>query len=321
MSRLSDLLNPAPTTNPSSPPIKTQEAPNKKGSHNRNQSITSPLEALAIAATSTLSQPSLTQVSSPSTIYSDFKPRLYEPTAVQQLDHGLSSSSHSSFLTNHAPSYTSGHVFGRQATNGHAHITSSLPSQIGSLETAGVEAVNSDQSLNESLEASRPFLKSKAQSGIPALSPATIKQEQKSPAHETSYQPESTSEPIEGSLERASEQPQINQTLREIKKEESHGPSTDADLPSKAATPTMAVGKEVKARATPKTDRKKAGTGIAKKSAPRKRKMEVDSRGDTPMSQRSGTPNSVRPTKNAPKNKKENSETPAQSSPPPVYID
>lgn len=315
MSRLSDLLNPVPTASPPSPPTKNISSTTRASSHARNQSITSPLEALAIAATTAFSAPSLTHTSSSSPIYSDFRPPQYDPIAPQQLNYGPSSPPQLSHLaTNHAHQQISDESVGQRLTNQHAPAINLAQNQLGLQEAAQNDVVSSGQLANGPSEASKTILETKSQSGVSTLPLAIIKQEQKSPAHETPYQPNNISGPGEGISDSISEA--VNQTVGAIKKEESQGP-TIADLPSKAASPAMAAGNESKARATPKADRRKPGMGIAKKTAPKKRKIEVDSRGDTPISQRSGTPNSIR-AKNAPKNKKQNSATPAQSSPPPV---
>ena len=65
MSRLSDLLNPAPSSQSSTPPSINVNA--AEASHGRNPSITSPLEALAIAATDNPPITSLPQPASDTT--------------------------------------------------------------------------------------------------------------------------------------------------------------------------------------------------------------------------------------------------------------
>ena len=77
-----------------------------------------------------------------------------------------------------------------------------------------------------------------------------------------------------------------------------------------------------KKRPAPKTDKKRGTATTIRKPAAKKRKIENDSLSATPFSQRSGTPSSSRASKTpAPRNRKQSSTTPAQSSPPPSTRD
>ena len=95
-------------------------------------------------------------------------------------------------------------------------------------------------------------------------------------------------------------------SLPQIKKEDSHGPT-----PLREASP-LTSNQNATAKGQPK---KKPTPGVSKKTGAKKRKL--DSRADTPQSQRSGTPNSVLGGRAGPKIKKQNSATPLHSSPAP----
>jgi COMPASS component SPP1 len=92
---------------------------------------------------------------------------------------------------------------------------------------------------------------------------------------------------------------------------------------SEAQAPTTAQqGTASKKRTAPKSDKKKSGAGAAKKPAAKKRKIEKDSKDDTPFSQRSATPTSSRASKTpGPRYRQQNSATPGHSSPVPESQD
>jgi hypothetical protein len=93
--------------------------------------------------------------------------------------------------------------------------------------------------------------------------------------------------------------------IPQIKKEESQGAAS-----IRGESPSVS-GVSMPPKAAPK---KKATT---RKPGPKKRKLEADSRANTPQSQRSGTPNSLLGGKTGPRARKPNSATPLQSSPAP----
>ena len=75
-------------------------------------------------------------------------------------------------------------------------------------------------------------------------------------------------------------------------------------------------------RPAPKTDKKKGTATTVRKPAAKKRKIDSDSLSATPFSQRSETPSSSRASKTpVPRNRKQSSTTPTQSSPPPSIRD
>jgi hypothetical protein len=270
MSRLSDLLNPTPSTSQESPSTKQTDNSNDNKplpkSHNRNQSITSPLEALAIAATTSSSEPGLTHATNPPALSTAF-----DREKVLSKNSPITTKSHQ------LPSNTLSAPNEREAE----HSTSAMASNNPILDGA---------SQNLSNETETPS---------------------KSVPDEMDLQKENTSTHNETLTNGIASEQSIVQSL-EIKKEESQGPVVPAESPGISST----AGKEEKQRSGSKADKKKGGT-TTKKPVAKKRKIEVDSRADTPISQRSGTPNSIRGGKPVARGKKQNSATPAQSSPAP----
>lgn len=147
-----------------------------------------------------------------------------------------------------------------------------------------------------------------------------LKQEEPKPDNDASVCEEGLSQSIE-KQQVESENQSKEDTISAIKQEilTPTMAATPAKSPTSGAqTPPTASTKATKPRATPKTEKKKTN-GTVKKPAAKKRKVEAESRGDTPASHGSGTPSSNRVSKAiAPKNAKQSSATPAQSSPPPA---
>ena len=115
------------------------------------------------------------------------------------------------------------------------------------------------------------------------------------------------------------DQAQSQEVAIDTIKQEVQTPPILAQSPVKASSPANSTPKSAKPRSTQKSERKKVNNNTAKKPAVKKRKIEADSRGDTPASHRSATPNSTNTSKPlATKTSKQNSATPAQSSPPPA---
>jgi hypothetical protein len=258
MSRLSDLLNPAPSTQSTPQPIDVNAA---EASHGRNASITSPLEALAIAATtqsppiSSFGQPTSDPLSPishshhPFTIPAPTLPSLHSAATSQQ-----SSVKQEPEMSSHAPSVTSAKQ--ETANNASEQTVAREPSEVIS---PPVQA-GSDGAEARTDTSNRPL--------VPAI-------------------------------------------VTEVKKE----PETNPPTPS-VQSPTVLPTTEDKKRSAPKPS-KKGTASVIRKPASKKRKIEAPSKDGTPMSQRSGTPNSSRASKTpAPKSRKRNSATPVQSSPP-----
>ena len=114
---------------------------------------------------------------------------------------------------------------------------------------------------------------------------------------------------FEKSLKDASRTPELaaeSFSLPQIKKEDSHGPTSLREASPITSNQSGPPRNQPKKKSTP---------GVSKKAGPKKRKL--DSRADTPQSQRSGTPNSILGGRTGSKIKKQSSATPLHSSPAP----
>ena len=288
-------------------------------SHHRHQSITSPLEALAIAATTSLAEPSLTNAASPP----GFSSYSHQPPPPPQ----------DNSQTVHRPSYSS------PPNNPVQQVSYSLYNQPGAQNQQSRPSMNGaapnsytpgNLQSSDKMEIS-PSLES-TQQNKPQNTDSTS-QDMKAPLlvqpklKETQNPNEKSSrdEPVKQSVEKQpaeiAQEPSTDGASDTIKQEEVHSPTkTTAQSPAAASTPVISGPKAPKPRAKQKADtKKKENTNPAKKSAPKKRKIEAESRGDTPLSQRSGTPNSIAASKavaSKAANTKQNSATPGQSSPP-----
>lgn len=135
-----------------------------------------------------------------------------------------------------------------------------------------------------------------------------------------SYQPAAS---LKTEATPATESVATPKTVADLRGDESYrASSADASTPScstpAVSKPTPASKKRTAPRSSNKIDKKGTASTI-KKPAAKKRRFESDSVDGTPPSQRSGTPNSSRASKTpAPKNRKQNSATPAEGSPAPT---
>lgn len=135
-----------------------------------------------------------------------------------------------------------------------------------------------------------------------------------------SYQPAAS---LKTEATPATESVATPKTVADLRGDESYrASSADASTPSRstpaASKPTPASKKRTAPKSSNKVDKK--GTASTIKRPPgKKRRLESDSVDGTPPSQRSGTPNSSRASKTpAPRNRKQNSVTPAEGSPAPT---
>ena len=317
MSRLSDLLNPAPPSATKTQDIETtQDKSSRSKSHHRNQSITSPLEALAIVATTGYAEPGLTNLANPSPFQSastQLQNNLEQPLSTAQTYPYHAQSSEPAMRQISYSLYnqpTSPNLQWRASTNGvieesHAPCTEYTEDKSAEpIEVNGVEQQDAEQ-MSESKDRTEVVM-------------TQLKQEDERLENDAL----SREANLTGSEKKAESEDQTRcqeEAISAIKQEEIQTPTAGASSPSAAPSPITSTVKGAKSRPKQKPEKKKTNSSTTKKPAAKKRKIEVDSRGDTPLSHRSGTPHSNHATKSsAPRNGKVTPATPAQSSPPPA---
>ena len=321
MSRLSDLLNPVPAASPlqdaeSAVSEDVQITPKASKSHHRNQSITSPLEALAIAATTSFTEPGLTNTASPLSFSS---PPIQQQQTLQNSHRPIFGSPYVPPTNNSPPQQISFSLYNQ-------------PSAPSELSRSNVNGVGNKNFTPPSLHDHEGTDISHTQNSIAYGQAADTSIGKGTVSIALGIQPISEENKTQNSVllrdEQASsgvekqppepEKESKEMALKAIKREESQTPSLAAKSPAAAASPSATpTAKATKPAPKQKTDKKENANPSKKKSAPRKRKIEAESRGDTPLSQRSGTPNSNFANRTvSSKNAKQSSATPAQSSPP-----
>ena len=374
MSRLSELLNPAPSSEGGPTPMPAPIDPHSANAelNNRHQSISSPLEALALAASTgePVTSPSNPHFAFPSHHQSSAPLVSSRPTSshaqlsmsdkypesrAEKMQPGSAEPSHATQEARqpsemaHEPSQELPPFLqralreGRQPKPVSGDVTShaSLAKQsdrTDSMETTdkmdeahdgASEAAlqDSEQSGSRSHRISEAGLSAKIDG---ATSPPVNKPGKKSEAINLAGEAGQDGTDRAGSGETlhnqiindntATASMVIQKSDDRLKGVES---MTDAAVPVQEASSTNRPPPSKK-RPAPKSDKKveKKGTASAvKKPAPKKRKIETDSPGGTPFSQRSVTPTSSRASKTpAPRNRKA-SATPLRSSPFPTSSD
>ena len=376
MSKLSELLNPAPSSEQASTNGQSIDG-GGRNYHNRNPSLTSPLEALALAATS--SPPTL------SPTYTSIAP-LASPTDHPHTFSNSSSrpsSSHFSLpmphtLTHPPQPFTSSYDHSTQHhgdSNGRAlsdivdggsrelpplrrsipnesdlggttatergllngeqrdssgdaqsHQLESLPKALSVEQDVHAGVHNSEKSLPHITTINPSRVVDQPRRESPSSARAEVKLEVENgavnstdPSHNfsaaASKQTTTMTFPTQNSNDNDS-----RASVAEVKHENS---TQDAMLDGQPSSPVKDTQSalqrsESKKRPAPKADKKKGTATTIKKPAAKKRKIDDGSMDGTPFSQRSGTPVSSRASKTpAPRNRKQGSSTPAQSSPPP----
>ena len=379
MSKLSELLNPAPNPDSTAPTIDTETAQGRN--HTRYPSITSPLEALAIAATENGTE----STSTPSVAHGHH--RTPSGTFTRMSPTTFHSPTHSEFMR--LPSYaqqpfppTGEQHATTTVQNSHVRKLSDitdgtsrelpplqrpLPDEndpfIMKVPTADAhgetpQSMDGVQSIKQTdpLDSTQIALQDPEDSYEAPVSPDS----QQTPLLSKSFAPQARMDVILAQPEVKTEtmedvsapdneesvgqkaadtrddgitnstghtEPMTSNAIVELKHEDSTRVSpvaAEASIPT-LDTPTSLKHSTSKKRPAPKSDKKveKKGTASAiRKPAAKKRKIETDSMDGTPFSQRSATPVSSRASKTpAPRNRKQQSVTPIQSSPAPNTSD
>ena len=319
MSRLSDLLNPAPLSTSQTQELDTsRDGRSRAKSHQRNQSITSPLEALAIAATSSYAEPSLMRTSHPSTFFSNSgQSQLHQSKTlsitenplyhVQSTEAPMQPISYSLYNQPTPPK-----MQWQASTNGTFNENYAPNSQHNSEKMATVISVDDQKQQDAEPVKSGP-------NHVEEVNKTQTGQDDPELMNNASSRDEEVLPHPEEKQTAPKDEAQPQEVVTDAIKQEVQTPPIGAPSPVTASSPSKTTPKSAKPRSTPKPEKKKVNNNIAKKPAAKKRKIEVDSRGDTPVSHRSATPTSNNASKaSAQKSSKQNSATPAQSSPPPA---
>ena len=368
MSSLAKLLNPAPSSTSSASAHTTYDGDARQ--HNRNVSLTSPLEALAIAATTSPPVLSPTHPLTAPIIPSSTNQQTY-PNSSSRAD-----SSHISLPVPHAlahPSPSFSPTFDLHSPNnnqmsskkllGHPNgATTQLPplrsSLSDDLETAATIAPQlgsltetQNQKVNTSEHLPSFHHIHDTQTDLAPL-PTTSLSKMNAPDGIDHYTDPGEQVIKPEALERNETFAHVDNDTRASKKHLtglSDGVTTRPDTSSVAAVAGMKredstsgflaevaaaipedghlnILQSIASKKRPVTKEKKIEKkGIAsaiKKPTAKKRKLDQDSMDGTPNSQRSGTPASSRASKTpAPRNRKQDSATPMQSSPAPMSKD
>ncbi|MCJ1255348.1 hypothetical protein MMC24_003164 [Lignoscripta atroalba] len=379
MSKLSELLNPVSNPDSSAQTIDT-EFDQEKG-HRRYPSITSPLEALAIAATNSVAVSSPPHPTSTTSLSSDghhrnisgspsrpnsshfqlptpaeyARPatRVQQPFSPTLEQHSTSPPDSSTRRLSDIADGKSRELppLRRSLHDEDQSSAVTLPTENPQGESLGLMAgINSTQGLQSPDTAQNMAQESVYGRNEPVTS--QIRQPSTDLAGDTDTtfgQTEMKTEVMEDVLESARETStnqkatslEVDATNKPISTKETATPKAIVDLKREDSTRASPVTAEVskspretspvakqstsKKRPAPRSDKKveKKGTASAiKKPAAKKRKVEADSLDGTPFSRRSVTPASSRASKTpAPRNRKQQSITPLQSSPAPNTSD
>lgn len=353
MSNLANLLNPAPSSDPNSNPILTNHGSSHRH-QSSNQSLTSPLEALAIAATSSPPVLSPTHPVTTPVAQSTGHERSYSGSSSRPssshislpMPHALAhpSPSFSPTFDSHAP--TNNQIGVRKLSDIADGTSRQLPplrkslsdemdtsTTIGSKDTSMTDAQDPfpnphlqhlppiQDTLDRIIDA-QPKLNNTPGKVITPIQPEPM------PVilpDEASYHPPPASAQLDGTSELSptqvdseASQPGVTMQREDSKQSLPDRRKTDAHESAPIHPQPAAASKK---RPAPKSDKKieKKGTAsVIKKPTAKKRKLDPDSTDGTPISRRSGTPASSRASKTpAPRNRKQGSATPTQSSPPP----
>ncbi|MCJ1284198.1 hypothetical protein MMC26_003529 [Xylographa opegraphella] len=372
MSKLANLLNPAPSSDASA---NAQTTPNgETRQHNRNISLTSPLEALAIAATTSSPAHSTTHFITTPMMPSSSSQRTYSESTSRPdsshislpMPHALahSSPSFSPPFDHHAPNNN------QMSTRKLSDISNGEPRQLPPLNSSVSDEIDNsreaplrdgplvdkhDQQVNTSEQHLPSFHQVMDPSPVPT-SPRVIKSSISTMAaqNETELPFDRSQQEIKPEVEEQSASfAQNGKHALSPNQEQLDGPSdqitAEADITPaptvvamKREDSTLGFQAEVEAvvpenghlstpqpvaamkRSAPK-EKKVEKKGIAsaiKKPTAKKRKLDLDSVDGTSISQRSGTPASSRASKTpGPRNRKQGSTTPMQSSPAPMSKD
>ncbi|MCJ1398173.1 hypothetical protein MMC11_001370 [Xylographa trunciseda] len=376
MSNLANLLNPAPNSDASSSAHATHHGETRQ--HNRNISLTSPLEALAIAATT--SSPVLSPnhpITAP----------MMPSSAHQRTYSGSSSrpdSSHISLPMPHAlahPSPSFSPTFDHHAPNNNqmsnrklSDISNEAPRQLPPLRSSlsGETDISTKAPLHEGPltqvhdqqtstseqhlpsfrhihDAAMELSSLSTTSGIArsqsvAMTPQNvaennvdqaqheikpeIKEENRNSVQKTSDTLPFSHLQVDGPNDQVATEASISPlpVVASMKREDSMSvfqPDAEVAVPENenSSTPQPVAAKKRPAPKEKKIEKKGIASAI-KKPTVKKRKLDLDSVDGTPISQRSGTPASSRASKTpAPRNRKQGSATPMQSSPAPMSRD
>ena len=286
MSRLADLLNPAPTT--------SSDSDQRQNSHARYPSLSSPLESLAIAASDGPARPAGDTSMEGATANGSEAESTPQSLQPRQNQESMDMSTESSFPRDpqsmtapHPPANTSAATIGE----GQPPPPAQDPElKVEASDQAGTHG--SDTAPGSSMPAT-------------SINPTSEAPNTESRASEKTDLADNTATPVKpkpilGSFENA----------------KPTAPSM-SDVQALESPQGVDSLKEEPPRSAGRADKRKGTAGAARKPAAKKRKIEPASKDATPVSQRSATPSSSRASKTpVPKSRKE-SMTPAPGSTPP----
>ncbi|MCJ1436760.1 hypothetical protein MMC27_006142 [Xylographa pallens] len=376
MSKLANLLNPAPSSDTSTNAHTTQNGETRQ--HNRNVSLTSPLEALAIAATTSPPALSTTHPITAPTMPSNSHQRTYSGSSSRPdsnhislpIPHALAhpSPSFSPPFDHHAPN--NNQMSSRKlsdTSNGAPRqlppLRSSLSDEIddstkvplhdGPLGEENDPQVNTSEQhlpsfhhIHDVVMDPSPLSTSPkvAHSSLPTVtaqnggqvSADKAQQEIKSEIEEQSGKfvrngsnaLSSSQAQLDGSSDQVATEadvPYVPNVVGMKREDSTFGLQDEVEqvVPEngRLGTPQQVAAKKRSALKEKKIEKKGIASAIKKPTA-KKRKLDLDSADGTSASQRSGTPASSRASKTpGPRNRKQGSATPMQSSPAPMSKD
>ena len=357
MSNLASLLNPAPSSDSKTSATVTNGTAHHQ--HSRHPSLTSPLEALAIAATST--SPVLSPTSSnaaplvsTSGHRQSFSSSISRPNSSHislPVPHALAYPTISVPIDHHSPTH---HHIGARRLSGFANQTSSELPPIRQAQPEDMVSSATTSSRDASTaDSQQPLTHNPIQQLPPVhqtvdmVADDTRSGSENPPVdceHNTDAIAKTGVTGIEGfqvysSGGLVSTQPKLHgQGELPPIRNGSLTPMVEVVMKREDSTQSLALGSApmaddqpsiqathpaAKKRPAPKVEKKVEKKGIAsaiKKPTAKKRKLDADSMDGTPSSQRSGTPASSRASKTpVPRNRKQSSATPLHSSPAPGH--
>ena len=299
MSRLSDLLNPEPSTSRAPNPTEINTSRAGQGSHGRYPSLTSPLEALAIAATNGSSSPTFATSAGNSSKTSQPRNPLNSTTTPLGAAHDPYFERETETL---AGSYESHATTKDSSGNGQSSASMQGPNAAGLSDSASSQHRAGDVPPASDAET--------------LVQTTQVKEEPKEGMQNPLNNDIRPQSPRESHMEDAIGRAAISKS--DLKREDvTHASSVVGSLVGQRSSPIL-PSTEAKKRPAPRADKKKGTANLIKKPAAKKRKVEAESKDGTPFSQRSATPTSSRASKTpVPKGRKRGSATPVQSSPAP----
>ena len=320
MSRLSELLNPTNKVVSPTGEIESQDDSNPQMTHRRQQSLTSPLEALAIAASTSPTQTASIAATIPPTSGKQSPHDIASETGTRDASTAAHGFDHQQMLIAVDAQHTE--LSPKSQTNKNSNISlinDRIPDQeqrsAGDSSNHLPEAGDQDPSFvppaGEPAALAAPADGGTIGGGIISSDNTWVKMEAKDIA------PSNKEGVLESHPLHQGDADASGKILNTTLKQEGNGSSIAGSPTPGLQSPKILLSAEPKKRVPTKTEKKKGTASVIKKPASKKRKMEIESKDGTPFSQRSATPTPSHASKTpGTKGRNQISNTPAQSSPP-----